>query len=388
MLVLDSVGVGEAPDADRYGDVGADTVGHIHARVGLSLPELGKLGFGAITPLGDEPVAGAFGRMQEQSAGKDTMTGHMELAGCQIDRPFPTFTETGFPDEVIARFCELGGLPGVLGNEAASGTEVIERLGAEHVATRKPIVYTSADSVFQLAAHEELYPLEEQYRLCRLAREQLLTGELAVARVIARPFVGSAESGFTRTKGRKDFALPAPGPTICDRLAEAGLEVVSVGKINDIFSGRGISKAMAGRTNDACLDDLIEAMAAPAGHELIFVNLVDFDTLYGHRNDPEGYRDCLQAFDRRLPEVLAALGDDDLLIITADHGNDPCHPGTDHTRELVPLLAYHRQLPPTPLGLRESFADVAQTIAENFATPPLPSGESFLSPLQAGRADA
>lgn len=388
LVVLDSVGVGEAPDAARFGDAGSDTVGHILEAVGLDVPNLAALGLGRLGPrlarLG-EPTMGAFGTMVERSEGKDTMTGHFEIAGVVVPTAYPTFTDTGFPDAVIDAFCRVAEVEGVLGNEAASGTEIIDRLGEEHLATGKPIVYTSADSVFQIAAHERLFPRERQHEICRLAREQVLVGEHAVARVIARPFVGERAGAFERTTGRKDFALTPPAPTVLDRLADAGHAVVSVGKIADIFSMRGIARAMHGKGNPACIDDALAALSVPAGAaddwSLLFVNLVDFDTQYGHRNDPTGYRDCLQAFDARLPALLDALRDDDLLVLTADHGNDPCFPGTDHTREVVPLLAYRRGLAPTDLGQRQSFADVAATIADNFGVAQPPESESFLGQL-------
>lgn len=385
LVVLDSVGIGGAPDAFAYGDQGADTLGHIRAAVGLALPELASLGLGRLTALdGPVPAPGAvraaYGRMTERSAGKDTMTGHFELAGVVTERAYPTYTHTGFPADVIAAFNRVTGAAGVLGNVAASGTEILDRLGVEHARTGWPIVYTSGDSVFQVAAHEGVVPLATLHTWCARARTEVLVGAHAVARVIARPFAGPGPSRYERTKGRKDFALPPPAPTVLDRLHAAGRTVVGVGKIGDIFSMRGIARNTKGKSNDECVDDLLAEMARP-GADLIFVNLVDFDTLYGHRNDPAGYRDCLSAFDRRVPQILAAMREDDLLILTADHGNDPCYPGTDHTREQVPLLAFHRRCTTADLGTRASFADVAATIAENFGVGPLPVGTSFLGAL-------
>ncbi len=378
IVVLDSVGVGHLPDADRFGDVGSDTIGHIHERVGLALPNLVGLGLSEFTALPGRPTAGAFGKMAEQGEGKDTTTGHFEISGLILAESYPTFTQSGFPAEVIDAFCQSIGCD-ILGNYAASGTDILEELGAAHLETGKPILYTSADSVFQLAAHEDVISLEELYGMCLKARE-LLQGPTGVARVIARPFRGSGPGSFERTASRKDYALPPPGTTLLDLVARSGRFVTAVGKISDIFSGQGITDSLPAKGNPACIDATVEAMARN-DEGLVFTNLVDFDTLYGHRNDPEGYRDCLQAFDARLPELISALGPRDLLVITADHGNDPCYPGTDHTREYVPLLCYREGIGTVDLGLRETFADVAATAVENFGLDGRLAGRSFLSAL-------
>jgi len=378
VVVLDSVGIGYLPDAERFGDVGSDTLGHILENVGLCLPQLASLGLSQITALPGEATGGAFGKMAETSDGKDTTTGHFEIAGLIISQAYPTFTEHGFPEALIDAFCESIGC-GILGNYAASGTDVLDELGAEHLTSGKPIVYTSADSVFQLAAHEQVISVEELYGMCEKARA-LLQGEFGVSRVIARPFRGDGPGSFERTTSRKDYALPPPGTTMLDLVSRSGRDVISIGKISDIFCGTGITESIPAKGNPACIDATLEAMQRD-GEALVFTNLVDFDTLYGHRNDPAGYRDCLQAFDARVPELLDALGQNDLLIITADHGNDPCYPGTDHTREYVPLLAYRHGLPPTDLGLRETFADIASTVVANFELEAMLAGSSFLDDL-------
>ncbi|MBI4612785.1 MAG: phosphopentomutase [Planctomycetes bacterium] len=374
VVVLDSVGVGGAPDAALFGDERADTLGHIHETVGLDVPNLVRLGLGRLVGFsGEAAPVGAWGRMRERSAGKDTMTGHFEIAGVISASAYPTYPE-GFPPDLIARYAKKIGR-GILGNKPASGTEILDELGPEHVETGKPIVYTSADSVFQIAANVEVVPLEELYRWCEAARE-LLAPPHAVARVIARPFAGRP-GAFERTKDRKDYALPPPGPTILDHLAAAGYETVAVGKIGDIFSERGITRSIHAKGNEACTGATLDALAS-SFEGMIFTNLVDFDMLYGHRRDARGYRDCLEAFDRRLPELLAACREDDLLVVTADHGNDPTYRGTDHTREEVPLLVYHRRIRPRDLGTRSTFADVAATVDEVFGLGKVACGESFL----------
>jgi len=367
IIILDSVGIGELPDAAAYGDQGSNTLANTAQAVGgLRLPHLGSLGLGNIAPIpgvppADSPCA-SFGRMQEKSAGKDTTTGHWEIAGLIVSRPFPVYPE-GFPRDLIEEFERRIGRH-TLGNKPASGTAIIEELGAEHLRTGYPIVYTSADSVFQIAAHEEIIPVDELYAMCRIARE-LLTGDHAVARVIARPFTGKP-GNFRRTPRRHDFSLPPTGKTILDTLKEKGLEVVAVGKIADIFAGRGITRSLATRDNQDGINKTRQSLQE-TGRGLIFTNLVDFDSLYGHRNDPVGYARALEAFDQRLPEILAALQDNDMLIITADHGCDPTTPSTDHSREYVPLLVYGKKLPAgINLGTRETFADVAATVAEVF----------------------
>jgi phosphopentomutase len=379
LVVLDSVGIGGAPDAAQYGDEGANTLGNIARAVGgLHLPNLARLGIGNLIPIEGVPPAerpvGAYGRLTEMSPGKDTTTGHWELAGVPLDSPFPTYPD-GFPADLIAEYERRIGRR-VLGNYPASGTVIIQELGEEHMRTGYPIVYTSADSVFQVAAHEEIIPIEELYRICGIARE-LLSGEHAVGRVIARPFVGQQRGAFTRTERRRDFSLPPPKPTILDRVKEAGLEVMGVGKIEDIFAHRGLTQSNHTGNNMDTLDAILQ-FVSQGDRGLIFANLIDFDMLYGHRNNPRGYADTLEAFDRRLPELLAALRPGDLLILTADHGNDPTTPSTDHSREQVPLLLAGPQVRPgAELGTRSTFADVAATIAELLRVEPPPAGVSF-----------
>lgn len=381
LIVLDSVGIGALPDAGAYGDAGSNTLVNI-ARVvgGLKLPHLERLGLGNIAgikgvPPQDSP-AGAYGKMAERSAGKDTTTGHWELSGVILEKPFPVYPQ-GFPTEIIKSFEESIGRK-TLGNKAASGTAIIEELGEEHMKTGYPIVYTSADSVFQIAAHEEIIPLEELYGMCRLARK-LLTGEHAVGRVIARPFVGSPGS-FQRTANRHDFSLKPPGDTILDLLDSSGCRVQAVGKIEDIFAGQGITEAVHTSGNQDGMEKTLELMRRPGGG-FVFANLVDFDMLYGHRNNPQGYAGALEEFDRRLPDFLAALRDDDMLIITADHGCDPTTSSTDHSREYVPLLVYGRLLRSgVNLGIRETFSDIAATLAEIFGVK-IGAGKSFLQEI-------
>lgn len=378
LIVLDSAGCGALPDAAAYGDEGSNTLGHTAAAVGgLKLPHLAEMGLGNILPLEGVPPASepraSWGRMAERSPGKDTTTGHWELAGLVLDRPFPVYPQ-GFPPEIIAEFTRRIGRP-VLGNRPASGTTIIQELGEEHLRTGYPIVYTSADSVFQVAAHEDVIPVDELYRICRIARE-ILQGEYAVGRVIARPFTGTP-GHFRRTERRHDFSLPPTGPTILDALSEAGVPVTAIGKINDIFAGRGITTAIRTANNEEGLRAIAKA-AADVTAGLIFANLVDFDMLYGHRNDPHGYAAALEAFDAALPGIIALLHPGDLLIITADHGCDPTTASTDHSREYVPLLVFNPARPAgRPLGTRQTFADVAATVAEAFALS-WPLGQSFL----------
>ncbi|BAF59392.1 hosphopentomutase [Pelotomaculum thermopropionicum SI] len=367
LFVLDSVGAGELPDADKYGDRGCNTLGNTARAVGgLRLPNLARLGLGNIIEIEGVPPAespeASYGRMAERSAGKDTTTGHWELAGLILERPFPVYPD-GFPPELIKSFEERIGRP-VLGNKAASGTAIIEELGARHMETGYPIVYTSADSVFQVAAHEEIIPVEELYAICRIARE-MLTGEHAVGRVIARPFTGRPGS-FRRTERRHDFSLKPPGRTVLNLLAENGVTVTAVGKVEDIFAGEGITRSVPTRGNADGLDQALKLMQSDTAG-LIFTNLVDFDMLYGHRNNARGYADALEELDRRLPELFRLLREDDVAIFTADHGCDPTTPGTDHTREYVPLLVYGAPVRSgINLGVRETFADVAATVAEIF----------------------
>lgn len=365
IIVLDSAGIGEMPDSEIYGDKGVNTLVNISRRVGgLNLPHLRAMGLGNLASIeGVAPVEkafGAYGIMQEMSKGKDTTTGHWEMMGIVTEKPFPTYPD-GFPDEIIKEFEKRIGRK-VLGNIAASGTEIIKMLGEEHMKTGYPIVYTSADSVFQIAAHEEVIPLEELYEMCRIARE-ILTGEHNVGRVIARPFRGEPGS-FYRTANRHDYALE-PKKNILDFMLEQGREVVGIGKIKDIFAGRGVSRSYPTGSNREGVDRLLEVLTEDFSG-LIFVNLVDFDQLYGHRNDAEGYARALEEFDRRMPEIQDNMKDDDMLVITADHGCDPTTPGTDHTREQVPLLVYGRKLKKNVnLGIRKSFADAGQTVAEH-----------------------
>lgn len=367
LIVIDSLGVGEQPDAAKYGDMGSNTLGNTAKAVGgLKMPHLGALGLGNIidvagVPPVDRPAA-AYGKMTEVSAGKDTTTGHWEIAGVILEKPFPVYPEA-FPPELVSEFEERIGR-GTLGNEVASGTEIIARLGEEHIRTGKPIVYTSADSVFQIAAHEEIIPLEELYRICRVARE-MLVGDHAVGRVIARPFIGQP-GAFQRTPNRHDFSLKPPAPTLLDLLKEKGLEVMAVGKIEDIFAGQGITDAVHTKENMDGVDKTLAFMKQDR-RGLVFANLVDFDSSYGHRNDPEGYGKALEQLDRRVPELLAATTGDRLLIITADHGCDPTTASTDHSREYVPLLVYGPQVKAgIQLGTRKTFADISATIAELF----------------------
>jgi phosphopentomutase len=379
VIVLDSVGIGELPDAAAYGDEGSDTLGHIAQHVPLELATLRSLGLGRVAAIGDPPAPAkppaAVGRMAEASAGKDSVTGHWEMMGVVLDRPFPVFPR-GFAPEVIARFSRLTGR-GVIGNKAASGTGIIEELGAEHMRTGDLIVYTSADSVFQIAAHEDVVPVPELYRACEAAYK--LVGEgLGVGRVIARPFVGAA-GHFRRTANRRDYALPPSGETLLDRMTSSSHPVVAVGKIEDLFAGRGITRAIHTASDDEGIDHVLREMGQPSSRGLIFANLVDFDTQYGHRNDIEGYASNLERFDDRLPEILARLRDDDLLMITADHGNDPSTPSTDHSREYVPLVATGARVRKgIDLGTRQTFADLGQTLAEVFDVGRLANGTSFL----------
>lgn len=377
VIVLDSVGAGELPDAAQYGDEGSDTLGHIAARVPLRIPHLRSLGLGRVARIGDPAPApaGACGRMAEASAGKDSVTGHWELMGVVLGRAFPVFPH-GFAREILDEFTRLTGR-GILGNKAASGTAILDELGAEHMRTGAWIVYTSADSVFQIAAHEAIVPLAELYRACEIAYR--LVGEgLGVGRVIARPFVGGP-GAFTRTSHRHDYALPPSGLTLLDAMTAAGQSVVAIGKIQDLFAKRGIGRVFSTASDAEGMDRLVEQMAV-AREGLIFVNLVDFDTQFGHRNDIGGYAQNLERFDERLGDLLPRLAPSDLLVITADHGNDPATPSTDHSREHVPLLvaggAVRRGV---ELGTRATFADVGQTLASLFGVGPLAHGTSFLS---------
>ncbi|PYT04461.1 MAG: phosphopentomutase [Acidobacteria bacterium] len=376
LVVLDSVGIGEMPDAADYGDRGADTLGHALGSREVRIPNLQRMGLANIRRLPVHPVErpdGIFGKAATLSRGKDTTTGHWEMGGIITANPFPTYPH-GFPPRVIEPFERAIGR-GVLGNKAASGTEIIKELGEEHVRTGKPIVYTSADSVFQIAAHEEVVPLEELYRWSEIARAQL-TGEDEVGRVIARPFVGENRN-FSRTEARQDYAIDPPEDTLLDRVKTAGLAVAAVGKIGSIFCHRGTTEELKAGNNNASIDQTLHALGT-TGRGLIFTNLVDFDMLYGHRNDVEGYARSLEEFDLRMPEIQQAMRDDDLLMISADHGCDPGDVSTDHTREYVPVLAWGRRAQAgVDLGIRSSLADIGQTVAENFGLT-LQAGRSFL----------
>ncbi|MEA3346183.1 MAG: phosphopentomutase [Chloroflexota bacterium] len=379
-IVLDSVGIGALPDAASYDDAGSNTLGNIAKAVtgGLHLPNLGGLGIGHLTPIRGVPPApqpsGAYGRLTERSAGKDSIVGHWELMGLVSSEPFPTYPD-GFPPDLISDFEERIGRK-ILGNCPASGTVIIEELGRQHLQTGYPIVYTSADSVFQVAAHEDVIPLQELYRICRIARE-LLVGEHRVARVIARPFVG--EPGhFLRTEERRDFAAPPPQPTVLDHLKQAGYQVIGVGKVGDIFSMQGLTDSIHAENNMDGVDEILRAMHTGFEKGLLLANLGDFDTRYGHRNNPEGYAQALEALDARLPEIERALRKTDVLIITADHGCDPTIAHTDHTREYTPCLVAGAAIcAGVDLGTRSTFADVGATIAQllNVQKPSL--GTSF-----------
>ena len=381
VIVLDSVGVGALRDAGVYGDEGSNTLGNIARQVQLRVPTLRGLGLDRIVDIGPpvsaEPPQAAIGRMVEASKGKDSVTGHWEMMGIVLDRPFPVFPN-GFSKELIETFEQRIGR-GTLGNYAASGTKIIEDLGAEHMRTGKPIVYTSADSVFQIAAHEDVIPIEEQYLINNIAFDLMVEGQ-GLGRVIARPFVGTPGQ-FTRTSNRRDFAMTPTAETVLDRLKDAHVPVVAIGKIDDLFAGRGITRAIHTKSDDEGVDAVSTEMAStPRG--LIFANLVDFDTQYGHRNDVAGYAANLERFDARLKDLLPRLRHDDLMVITADHGNDPTTPSTDHSREHVPLLVTGPAVKEgIDLGTRETFADLGQTIADNFGVGPMTHGRSFLKDL-------
>lgn len=390
ILILDGVGVGEAPDSAAYGDEGVATLPHIAGAVGgLRLPNLEAWGLGRVAPIaGVSPVpspGASFGRMQSRAAGKDSTSGHWEIAGLILPERLPTYPD-GFPGDLVREFETSIGRR-VLGNEVASGTEILARLGDAHCRTGQPILYTSADSVFQLAAHEDVVPVATLYEWCRIARA-LLTGPHSVGRVIARPFIGG-NGLYERTPRRHDFSLKPPGPTFLDAASGAGVEVTAIGKVGDLFAGRGIHRSLPTTSNAEGMSVLGEVLAAgaPEDHDLVMATLVDFDTLYGHRNDPAGFARLLEEFDSGLPALERALGPGDLLLITADHGNDPTTPGTDHTRELVPLLAYCKGVGTgVDLGTRNTFADVAATTADYLSVPWTSPGLSFLPHLDAAPA--
>ena len=394
ILVLDSFGIGATDDAERFGDVGANTFGNIARERAASdagplrLPNLAKLGLfhagkesAGEFPAGADPdveVLGSYGFAAELSSGKDTPSGHWEIAGVPVLFDWGYFTKQTdtFPQELLDKLVEKAGLPGYLGNCHASGTTIIAELGDEHVRTGKPIFYTSADSVFQIACHEESFGLQRLYELCDIARE--LVDEYDIGRVIARPFVGDSPENYVRTGNRRDLTTPPPAPTVLDKLVDAGGEVVSIGKIADIYAHQGITKKIKANGNAALFDATLEALDQTADNSIIFTNFVDFDMLYGHRRDVDGYATALEYFDARLPELLAKLKKDDLLIITADHGCDPTWPGTDHTREHIPVIALGAGLKPGSLGKRDTFADIGQSLASHFDLPPMDYGTSFL----------
>jgi phosphopentomutase len=388
VLVLDSVGAGELPDAALYGDEGSNTLGNTSAAVGgLSLPNLGAMGIGNVTAIAGVPPTetptSSWGKNAERSAGKDTTTGHWEMVGMVLERPFPTYPD-GFPPEVMTAFTEVTGL-GWLGNYSASGTAIIQELGREHVATGKPIVYTSADSVFQIAAHEDVIPIDELYRICKLSREEVLVGEHAVGRVIARPFIGpNAEGVFTRTHRRRDYAVEPFEPTVLDELLEAGVRSYGIGKIGEIFAWRGICESPHSVNNMHGFDNLVTRVRDDSDSGFVFANLVDFDMVWGHRNDVEGYARGLEAVDARIPELLDAMIDGDLLIITADHGCDPTTESTDHSREYTPLIAHQKGIDRgVALGIRSTFADIGETVADFYGIPgTCKRGTSFLSEVR------
>jgi phosphopentomutase len=382
LIVLDGAGIGEMPDAPDWGDKGSDTFGHILDSREVRLPNLQRYGLGNIRPLTNVPPLdkpeGSYGRCALRSNGKDTTTGHWEMAGIILERAFPTYPN-GFPAAIIDRFVHETGVPGILGNIPASGTEIIKDLGDEHVRSRKPIVYTSADSVFQIAAHEEVIPLPKLYEICETARD-ILRGEHEVGRVIARPFLGTSGSYF-RTENRHDYAVPPPRENLLLALRDEGLDVVCIGKIASIYDSNGVTKDLTAKNNEQSINQTIAALKQDS-RGLIFSNLVDFDMLYGHRRDTEGFARALEHFDNRLPEIEGAMREDDLMIITADHGNDPTFPGTDHTREYAPLLVYGKTARQgVTLGTRESLEDIGKTVADNFGVR-LVAGESFLSEIE------
>ena len=386
VIVMDSVGIGEAPDADLFGDKGADTLGHIAERMnGLNMPTLAKLGLGNIREIkgidkAQQPLA-YYTKMKEASTGKDTMTGHWEIMGLNISTPFRVFPD-GFP-ELLVNELEAKMGRGIIGNVPASGTEIIERLGEEHMKTGALIVYTSADSVLQIAAHEDIVPIDELYKICEIVREVTMADDFKVGRVIARPFTGEP-GNFKRTPNRHDYALKPFNRTVMDELKDSGYDVLAIGKISDIFDGEGVTESLRTVSNMDGMDKLIQTVEQDF-KGLSFLNLVDFDALYGHRRDPEGYGKALEEFDARMPEVLDKLNEDDLLIITADHGNDPVHEGTDHTREYVPLLVYSKRFTEgAELPIRDTFADIGATVAANFDVKMPAFGKNILGDLNLG----
>lgn len=383
-IVIDSVGCGEAPKSYLYGDKDVNTIGNLAKAVGgIKLPTMEKMGLGNITPIMgvkeiEKPNA-SWGKMDELSDGKDTMTGHWEIMGLEVKTPFLTFTEHGFPKELVEELEKQTGYK-MIGNKSASGTAILDELGEEHMKTKALILYTSADSVLQLAAHEETFGVEELYRCCKIAREITMKPEWMVGRVIARTFVGNKKDGFVRTANRHDYALAPFGPTVLNSLKDNDLSVIGIGKISDIYNASGITESHRNKSNHHGMEQIIE-FTKKDFTGLCFLNLVDFDASYGHRRDPKGYAECLEEFDGQLAEFLENINDDDLVIITADHGNDPTAPGSDHTREYVPLLVYRNKGKNINLGTRASFADIGATIAENFGLEAPAIGKSFLNEI-------
>lgn len=381
IIVLDSLGIGELPDADKYGDIGANTLGHIYEMAKPKLSNMKKLGLynidGLEIPDKEENIIGNFGKAKEKSEGKNSPVGHWEIAGFVNESPFKTYPN-GFPKEMIEEFKKKTGLKGTLYNGVGSGTDLLEKYGEEHIKTGFPIIYTSADSVFQIAAHEDVIPVEKLYEICKIAREMLNKEEYNIGTVIARPFIGDKSDNFKRTYNRKDFESSKFGKTMLDVLCENEDEVVAIGKIQDLFTGRGIKKAIHTEGNADGIEKTIQEIKNNKSAKLIFTNLVDFDMLYGHRNNVEGYAKALEYFDSKLPEIMQEMNDDDLLIITADHGNDPSTPSTDHDREYIPILIYGKNIKQgVNIGIRETYADISATILDIYNYSKLQYGESF-----------
>ncbi|MDO5794568.1 MAG: phosphopentomutase [Turicibacter sp.] len=386
LVIMDSVGAGELPDAKDYNDTGANTLKHIaQAAKGLNMPNMQKLGLGNLTEIQGvapvKPKQGYYTKCEELSTGKDTMTGHWEIMGLKITEPFKTFTDTGFPKELIDELEARTGRK-VVGNKSASGTEILDELGEHHMATGDIIVYTSADSVLQIAAHEDIIPVEELWNMCKIAREITMKDEWKVGRIIARPFVGPKKGDFKRTPNRHDYALKPFGRTVLNELKDAGQEVIAIGKINDIYVGEGVTEAILTKSNEDGMNQLLNVMARDFSG-LAFLNLVDFDAMYGHRRDPLGYAKCLEEFDVQLGDVLAQMKEDDLLIISADHGNDPIASGSDHTREYIPVIMYSPSMQESgELEIGKSFANIGATVAQNFGVQIPAIGESYLDELK------
>jgi len=386
VVVVDSLGVGALPDAEKYGDAGANTLKHISENVdSFFIPNLEKLGIGLITEVAGievvEQPMGVITKMAELSVGKDTLTGHFELMGLEVTKPFPAFTDTGFPDELLAMLSEKTGRK-IIGNISASGTEIIKDLGEEHMKTGAMIVYTSADSVLQIAAHEDIIPIPELYKICEIARQITLDNPAwQVGRIIARPFIGQSSDTFKRTANRHDYAVKPHDKTVLDFLKANNYDVIAIGKINDIFDGEGITEYYKTPSNNAGMEKTIESVARDFTG-ICFANLVDFDAVYGHRRDPVGYGKCIEEFDLQLGVLIETLRQDDLLIVVADHGNDPVHEGTDHTREYVPLIVYTPDIIGKKIPIRSTFADVAATISENFSIKKTKIGLSFLNEIK------